>query len=47
MFVRGRDDGTYAKAKELCEVCLVHRECLETAMADEELFGLWGGTTGK
>ena len=31
--------------KELCAGCSVREECLEAAMADDELGGLWGGTT--
>jgi WhiB family redox-sensing transcriptional regulator len=47
LYVRGRDGGTYAKALELCTACVVRRECLEMALADDELVGLWGGTTGS
>ena len=47
LFVRGRDGGTYAKAKDLCAICAVRLECLEMAPADDELVGLWGGTTGS
>jgi len=34
-----------AKAKAICAVCPVQRQCLEFAMANEEEFGIWGGTT--
>jgi hypothetical protein len=29
----------------ICEVCPVRQECLEAALADPVLVGLWGGTT--
>ena len=44
-FVTGRGGGGYAKAKEMCAGCSVRSECLEVALADDELVGLWGGTT--
>jgi WhiB family redox-sensing transcriptional regulator len=31
--------------RELCATCPVRVECLEYALADESLTGLWGGTT--
>ena len=31
--------------RQLCESCPVRQECLEVAMADTLLDGLWGGTT--
>jgi WhiB family transcriptional regulator, redox-sensing transcriptional regulator len=31
--------------RALCEGCPVRQECLETALADDSLVGLWGGTT--
>jgi WhiB family redox-sensing transcriptional regulator len=43
-FVRG-PKSNYATIRELCETCPVRRECLEYALADESLTGLWGGTT--
>jgi len=33
------------RARELCEGGRVRQECLEVALADSELLGLWGGTT--
>lgn len=32
-------------AKETCLSCPVRRECLEYALADPEVVGVWGGTT--
>jgi len=43
-FVIGRGGG-YAKAKETCAGCAVRMECIEVAMADDDLVGMWGGTT--
>ena len=31
--------------RELCAGCEVRQECLDTALADPELTGLWGGTS--
>ncbi len=43
-FVRGpRSD--YDLIRELCESCPVRQPCLEYALSDESLTGLWGGTT--
>jgi WhiB family transcriptional regulator, redox-sensing transcriptional regulator len=42
-WARGRNyDGVLA----LCESCAVRAECLAAALADPNLLGLWGGTTG-
>ncbi len=46
-FVLTKAKGTWSEYnRELCEDCPVRQECLETALADRELQGLWGGTTG-
>jgi len=45
-FVISRGGGGYPKAKEFCAGCPVRQECLDLAMADDELVGVWGGTTG-
>jgi WhiB family redox-sensing transcriptional regulator len=31
--------------REMCEACPVRGECLDFALADESITGLWGGTT--
>lgn len=31
------------KAKSICEVCEVRRECLDYALATREPYGIWGG----
>jgi WhiB family transcriptional regulator, redox-sensing transcriptional regulator len=43
-FVRG-PHSSYASIRALCETCPVRRDCLEYALADCSLTGLWGGTT--
>ena len=37
--------GNYEAVRALCAECPVRQECLEAALADESLVGLWGGTT--
>jgi len=39
------DEETVAHARAICEGCPVRQECLQTALADRNLFGVWGGTT--
>jgi WhiB family redox-sensing transcriptional regulator len=43
-FVGGRG-ANYIRARELCAECTVRAECLAYALADEELVGLWAGTS--
>ena len=33
------------RAKRLCAGCAVRRECLEFALAHDQMYGIWGGTT--
>jgi WhiB family redox-sensing transcriptional regulator len=37
--------GNFTKAAELCRACTVCQQCLDFAMADDDVIGLWGGTT--
>ncbi len=39
------DEERVAHARAICESCPVHQECLQTALADRNLYGVWGGTT--
>jgi WhiB family redox-sensing transcriptional regulator len=39
--------GSMERAREVCAGCPVRGECLDHAMADEELDGWWGGTSGR
>lgn len=34
-------------AKKLCQGCPVASECLQFALANNEVFGIWGGLTYK
>lgn len=38
-------EGPPWKAKQLCQQCPVVVECLQTALDDEGLRGVWGGMT--
>ena len=39
------DEERVAHARAICEGCPVREECLQTALADRSLHGVWGGTT--
>jgi len=39
------DEKMVAHARAICEDCPVRQECLQTALADRNLYGVWGGTT--
>ena len=34
-------------AKDICNACPVQRECLETAIGNDEAYGVWGGLTAN
>jgi WhiB family transcriptional regulator, redox-sensing transcriptional regulator len=34
-----------ARAKRICARCAVRRECLDFALAHDQMYGIWGGTT--
>ncbi len=40
------DDGI-ARAKQVCNTCVVRQQCLEFALANRESEGIWGGATEK
>jgi len=50
---RGKDQGLFfpsvgassTKARAICSMCPVGEQCLAYALADNELSGVWGGTT--
>jgi WhiB family redox-sensing transcriptional regulator len=33
------------RAKSICAGCEVQRQCLEFALAHDQVYGIWGGTT--
>jgi WhiB family transcriptional regulator, redox-sensing transcriptional regulator len=35
------------EARAICDACPVKNDCLETALRDSSLVGLWGGTTPR
>jgi WhiB family redox-sensing transcriptional regulator len=37
--------GNFTKARDLCRSCPVRQECMDFATADEDVVGMWGGTT--
>lgn len=37
--------GSTARAKAVCDSCPIRRECLDWALAHDERFGVWGGTS--
>jgi WhiB family redox-sensing transcriptional regulator len=39
--------GTTTKARAICSVCPVRQGCLEYALADPEITGVWGGMTER
>jgi WhiB family redox-sensing transcriptional regulator len=44
---RGPVDRQIARAKMICAGCRVRRECLEFALAHDQRYGIWGGTTAE
>jgi WhiB family transcriptional regulator, redox-sensing transcriptional regulator len=41
----GPGERQIAHAKMICAGCQVRRECLEFALAHDQVYGVWGGTT--
>lgn len=39
------DDGEQKQALEMCRACPVQRECLQYAIQQREMYGIWGGMT--
>jgi WhiB family transcriptional regulator, redox-sensing transcriptional regulator len=42
---KGPAEQQIARAKRICAECAVRRECLEFAVAHDQMYGIWGGTT--
>lgn len=36
-----------AEAKQVCRGCMVRKDCLEYALTNAEVFGVWGGLSGQ
>lgn len=43
-FVQGPAADYSQTAREMCATCPVRRQCLDFALADPNIYGLWGGT---
>lgn len=41
------DDTEITKAVELCESCPFRKACLQVALDNNEVWGVWGGATAK
>jgi WhiB family transcriptional regulator, redox-sensing transcriptional regulator len=41
----GPGERQIARAKRICAGCAVRRECLDFALAHDQVYGIWGGTT--
>jgi WhiB family redox-sensing transcriptional regulator len=39
--------GTATEARAVCAVCPVRGECLDYALPDPDLVGVWGGTSAR
>ena len=39
--------GSTREAKQVCRSCEVAAECLQYALATDERFGIWGGTSER
>jgi WhiB family redox-sensing transcriptional regulator len=44
---QGPADQQIARARMICAGCAVRRPCLEFAMAHDQTYGIWGGTTAE
>ena len=44
---RGANHAVMNRARAICNVCPVRRECLDFALADMDCVGIWGGLSHK
>lgn len=44
---QGGENWQFRTAKKFCGQCPVRRECLEYAVSEPDLLGIWGGMTAK
>lgn len=47
LFFPEHNNRSPAKAKRMCARCPVQSQCLESALINDERFGIWGGMTEK
>lgn len=47
LFYPENSSGDVQRAKDICGVCPVQEPCLEEALANEEKYGVWGGTSER
>jgi WhiB family redox-sensing transcriptional regulator len=48
LFFPEDDEGPGAeRAQEVCATCPVREQCLQSALANKEGYGIWGGTTPR
>lgn len=43
-FFHDKSEANRRRAKAVCDKCPVKERCLEEALNDNEIFGVWGGT---
>jgi WhiB family redox-sensing transcriptional regulator len=41
------DNGALKRAKSICGMCTVRLQCLEYALTNREMYGIWGGMSAK
>ncbi|GGR68398.1 transcriptional regulator WhiB [Nocardioides luteus] len=39
--------GSTREAKKVCQTCEVRQDCLESALGNDERFGIWGGLSER
>jgi len=44
---QGDSDGTVAKAKLVCSTCIVKDDCLQFAVDNSFIYGIWGGMSAR
>lgn len=47
VFFRDKDQRSIEIAKSICRRCPVVEQCLKSALENNEIYGVWGGTTPK
>lgn len=47
LFFPESGDGMIGAAKRICDACDVKGFCIEEALANKEVFGVWGGVSAR